>query len=170
MAMSTSDTALTQVEAILEEMLLLCSGCEEYNVWMLRLLAASDELKPLSGLSENEKAFRSGPFNVLLRQLIAYYINMVRTVPLTDHIFCPWLDSQRWRSKNALSAIANAKVAHHLNQVAGAVCMLRSTSMKAFGILLTQLAFCRKNFIWSRMWPKPSALTNFLGMPSPQAW
>ena len=65
------------MEAILEEMLLLCSGCEEYNMWMLHSLAASSDSKPLSGTSEQQKAFRSGPFNVLLRQLIAYYINMV---------------------------------------------------------------------------------------------
>ncbi|KAK9828174.1 hypothetical protein WJX74_001770 [Apatococcus lobatus] len=65
-----------QVEAYLEEMLLLCSRSEEYNLWMLQSLAAFDVSQALAASSEQEKAFRSGPFNVLLRQLIAYYINL----------------------------------------------------------------------------------------------
>ena len=61
----------------MEEMLLLCSRSEEYNAWILQSLKDSGPTKDLTGVLEQEKAFRSGPFNVLLRQLIAYYINMV---------------------------------------------------------------------------------------------
>lgn len=66
-----------QVEAFLEEMLLLCSRSEEYNLWILQSLAGSHESELVAASSEQEKVFRSGPFNVSLRQLIAYYINMV---------------------------------------------------------------------------------------------
>lgn len=58
-------------------MLLLCSRSEEYNLWILRSLAGSHESQALAASSEQERAFRSGPFNAMLRQLIAYYINMV---------------------------------------------------------------------------------------------
>lgn len=71
----------SQVEAFLEEMLVLCSRSEEYNLWILRSLAVTDSPELLAGSTEQQKVFRSGPFNVLLRQLIAYYINMVRLAP-----------------------------------------------------------------------------------------
>lgn len=78
-----------QVEAFLEEMLLLCSRSEEYNLWILQSLASSHEAQPLSASNEQERAFRSGPFNAMLRQLIAYYINMVSS--FKHHIISYWI-------------------------------------------------------------------------------
>jgi hypothetical protein len=66
-----------QVEGHLEEMLVLCQRSEEYNQFMLARLgqAAAALASPQSADLEN--SFRSGHFNVAVRELIAYYINLV---------------------------------------------------------------------------------------------
>ncbi len=60
-------------------MLMLCQRSEEYNHFMLERMAAACAPKLLGANREN--AFRSGQFNVVVRELIAYYINMVRLTP-----------------------------------------------------------------------------------------
>jgi hypothetical protein len=69
------DCTSGQVEGYLEEMLMLCQRSEEYNHFMLERMAAACAPKLLGANREN--AFRSGQFNVVVRELIAYYINMV---------------------------------------------------------------------------------------------
>ena len=68
-----------QVEALLEEMLRLCSCSQDYNAWIQDALNEKKSSGSLMSTSEEQKAFHAGPFNVLLRQLMAYYINMVRS-------------------------------------------------------------------------------------------
>jgi hypothetical protein len=63
------------VEGYLEEMLVLCQRSEEYNGFMLAKMAEACAPALLGAAREN--AFRSGQFNVVVRELIAYYINMV---------------------------------------------------------------------------------------------
>lgn len=63
----------------LEEMLLLCQRSEEYNTFMLTKLTAAGAASPTAQSSGLENTFRSGQFNVTVRELIAYYINMVCT-------------------------------------------------------------------------------------------
>lgn len=63
------------MEGYLEEMLVLCQRSEEYNSFMLGKMAEACAPALLGAASEN--AFRSGQFNVIVRELIAYYINMV---------------------------------------------------------------------------------------------
>lgn len=55
-------------------MLALCQHSEEYNKWMLDRMAACLAPKPLGAAREN--GFRSGGFNVAVRELIAFYVNM----------------------------------------------------------------------------------------------
>ena len=63
-----------QVEGHLEEMLELCKRSEQYSHFMLG--AAGEAGDPLDPAVENK--FRSGRFNVIVRELIAYYVNLVR--------------------------------------------------------------------------------------------
>ena len=69
-----------QIEGYLEEMLLLCQHSEEYNQFMLAKLtgAAAGMGSPKADTAALENGFRSGQFNVTVRELIAYYINLVR--------------------------------------------------------------------------------------------
>lgn len=68
------------MERYLEEMLVLCQRSEEYNTFMLGKMAEACAPALLGAASEN--AFRSGQFNVIVRELIAYYINMVLRLSL----------------------------------------------------------------------------------------
>eukprot|EP00891_Asterochloris_glomerata_P008941 jgi/Astpho2/8941/Aster-02621 len=61
-----------EVEGHLEEMLELCKRSEQYSHFMLG--AAGEAGDPLDPAAENR--FRSGRFNVIVRELIAYYVNM----------------------------------------------------------------------------------------------
>ena len=72
---------MPQVEGYLEELLLLCQRSEEYAQFVLGAMAAAVAPAVLGAAREN--AFRSGPFNLLVRELVAYYINLVR-LPLED--------------------------------------------------------------------------------------
>ncbi|KAK9830013.1 hypothetical protein WJX72_009198 [[Myrmecia] bisecta] len=63
-----------KVEGCLEEMLLVCQRSEEYNQFMLAKMSGAVAPKALGASREN--TFRSGQFNVVVRELIAYYINM----------------------------------------------------------------------------------------------
>ena len=65
-----------QVEGYLDELLLLCQRSEEYTQFVLGAMAAAVAPAVLGAVREN--AFRSGPFNLLVRELVAYYINLVR--------------------------------------------------------------------------------------------
>ncbi|EIE27386.1 COG4-domain-containing protein [Coccomyxa subellipsoidea C-169] len=67
-----------QIEGYLEEMLLLCQRSEEYNQFMLAKLtaAAAGSGSPKADAASLENSFRSGQFNVTVRELIAYYINL----------------------------------------------------------------------------------------------
>ena len=65
---------MAQVEGHLEEMLELCKRSEQYSHFMLG--AAGEAGDPLDPAVENK--FRSGRFNVIVRELIAYYVNLVR--------------------------------------------------------------------------------------------
>ena len=65
-----------QVEGYLEELLLLCQRSEEYAQYVLGAMAGAVAPAALGAAREN--AFRSGPFNLLVRELIAYYINLAR--------------------------------------------------------------------------------------------
>lgn len=69
-----------QIEGYLEEMLVLCQRSEEYNQFMLAKLtcAAAGSGSPKADTASLENSFRSGQFNVTVRELIAYYINLVR--------------------------------------------------------------------------------------------
>lgn len=69
-----------QIEGYLEEMLLLCQRSEEYNQFMLAKLmsAATGSESPKASSASLENSFHSGQFNVTVRELIAYYINLVR--------------------------------------------------------------------------------------------
>lgn len=62
-------------------MLLLCQRSEEYNQFMLAKLtgAAAGAGSPKADTAALENGFRSGQFNVTVRELIAYYINLVRS-------------------------------------------------------------------------------------------
>ncbi|KAK9907313.1 hypothetical protein WJX75_001280 [Coccomyxa subellipsoidea] len=67
-----------QIEGYLEEMLVLCQRSEEYNQFMLAKLtgAAAGSGSPKADTASLENSFRSGQFNVTVRELIAYYINL----------------------------------------------------------------------------------------------
>jgi len=64
-----------QVEAYLEEILVLYQRSEEYNQYLLACMAAAVAPDPLGGGREN--AFRSGQFNITVRELVSSYINLV---------------------------------------------------------------------------------------------
>ena len=65
---------MSQVEGHLEEMLELCKRSEQYSHFMLGAVGEAGD--PLDPAVENK--FRSGRFNVIVRELIAYYVNLVR--------------------------------------------------------------------------------------------
>lgn len=75
-SISAAFFCLRQVEGYLEELLLLCQRSEEYAQFVLGAMAAAIAPAVLGAAREN--AFRSGPFNLLVRELVAYYINLVR--------------------------------------------------------------------------------------------
>ena len=64
-----------QVEAYLEEILVLYQRSEEYNQYVLACMANAVAPDPLGGGREN--AFRSGQFNITVRELVSSYINLV---------------------------------------------------------------------------------------------
>jgi hypothetical protein len=64
-----------QVEAYLEEILVLYQRSEEYNTYLLACMANAVAPEPLGGSREN--AFRSGQFNITVRELVSSYINLV---------------------------------------------------------------------------------------------
>ncbi len=67
------------MEGYLEELLLLCQRSEEYAQFVLAAMAAAAAPAPLGAAREN--AFRSSPFSLLVRELVAYYINLARPPP-----------------------------------------------------------------------------------------
>lgn len=71
-----SRCVVVQLEGTLEEMLIICQRAEEYNQFMLVKAAAMCAPNPMPAAREN--ALRSGAFNTSVRELISYYINMVR--------------------------------------------------------------------------------------------
>lgn len=66
---------MTQMEGLLEEMLMLCQRGEEYNQFMALKLAEAFSPKAVPTAQEN--AFRVGAFNTAVRELTSYYINIV---------------------------------------------------------------------------------------------
>jgi hypothetical protein len=66
-----------QVEAYLEEILALYQRSEEYNTYLLACMANAVAPELLGGAREN--AFRSGQFNITVRELVTSYINLVRS-------------------------------------------------------------------------------------------
>ena len=63
------------VEEYLEEVLVLYQRCEEYNQYLLAAMADAVAPDPLGPTREH--AFRSGDFNVTVRELVSHYINLV---------------------------------------------------------------------------------------------
>ena len=68
-----------QVAGHLEEMLGLAKASEQYNQYMMGNM--SDAVAPEALDPEVDNRFRSGQFNVTIRELIAYYIAMVSLTP-----------------------------------------------------------------------------------------
>lgn len=66
-----------QVEEYLDEVLVLAQLCDEYNQYVLA--AMSEATAPESLGAARENSFRSGAFNQTVRELVSYYIQMVRT-------------------------------------------------------------------------------------------
>jgi len=65
-----------QVEEYLDEVLVLAQLCDEYNQYVLA--AMSEATAPESLGAARENSFRSGAFNQTVRELVSYYIQMVR--------------------------------------------------------------------------------------------
>lgn len=65
-----------QVEEYLDEVLVLAQMCDEYNQYVLA--AMSEATAPESLGAARENSFRSGVFNQTVRELVSYYIQMVR--------------------------------------------------------------------------------------------
>ena len=63
------------MEGYLEEMLLLCQRSEEYNQFIAGKLAEDHRLT--GGDAPPDPSQLATSFNNLLRELVAYYINMV---------------------------------------------------------------------------------------------
>ena len=76
----------------LEEMLSLAKSSEQYSQYMMGSM--QDALAPAPLDPDVEKRFRSGPFSVTIRELIAYYIAMV-SLP------CPTLSDYVLRTTSA---------------------------------------------------------------------
>ncbi len=78
-ALSTSPAPVDprQVESYLEEILILYQRSEEYNQYALACMANAVAPDALGGKREN--AFRSGQFNITVRELVSSYINLVST-------------------------------------------------------------------------------------------
>lgn len=68
--------ALWQVEGHLEEMVRLAKSSEQFNQYMMGSMQDAVGSTPLDAAVEER--FRSGQFTVTVRELIAYYIAMVR--------------------------------------------------------------------------------------------
>ena len=66
-----------QVEEYLDEVLALAQLCDEYNQYVLA--AMNEATAPESLGAARENSFRSGAFNQTVRELVSYYIQMVRT-------------------------------------------------------------------------------------------
>ena len=65
-----------QLEGALEEMLVLCQRAEEYTQFILEAAAGPSSPSKTSAARENQ--LRSGQFNTAVRELMSYYINLVR--------------------------------------------------------------------------------------------
>ena len=68
---------MAQVEGFLEEMVLLCQRSEEYSQFMGAKIGASAGAAPAEA-SARETAFRGGAFNMAVRELVSYYMALVR--------------------------------------------------------------------------------------------
>ncbi len=77
----------------MEEMLLLCQRSEEYNQFMLAKLGSAGAVSPTAESAGLENTFRSGHFNMAVRELIAYYINMVRKWPPILSVFPSYMSA-----------------------------------------------------------------------------
>ena len=71
-----------QVEEYLDEVLALAQLCDEYNQYVLA--AMNEATAPESLGAARENSFRSGAFNQTVRELVSYYIQMVRI----EGLFC----------------------------------------------------------------------------------
>lgn len=68
---------LVQIEGFLEEMVLLCQRSEEYNQFMVaKIGAVADAAK--TEADAREASFRGGAFNMAVRELVSYYMALVR--------------------------------------------------------------------------------------------
>lgn len=66
-----------QVEALLEEMLLLCQRSEEYNAFMLAKLNAGAAQQPAAaGSPAAANTFKSGQFNRAVHEMVGHYIGL----------------------------------------------------------------------------------------------
>ena len=68
---------MAQVEGFLEEMVLLCQRSEEYSQFMVAKIGAAAGAAPAEA-SARETAFRGGAFNMAVRELVSYYMALVR--------------------------------------------------------------------------------------------
>lgn len=83
-----------QVEALLEEMLLLCQRSEEYNAFMLAKLNAGSQ--PSGGLSPAAaNTFKTGQFNRAVHEMVGHYIgleeyylieNVSKAIRIDEHV------------------------------------------------------------------------------------
>lgn len=68
-----------QIEGFLEEMVLLCQRSEEYNQFVVAKLGAVASTAKAEAATR-ETAFRGGAFNMAVRELVSYYMALVRTL------------------------------------------------------------------------------------------
>ncbi len=68
---------MVQIEGFLEEMVLLCQRSEEYNQFIIAKIGAlADAAK--AEADAREASFRGGAFNMAVRELVSYYMALVR--------------------------------------------------------------------------------------------
>ena len=68
---------VAQIEGFLEEMVLLCQRSEEYSQFMVAKIGTAAGAAPAEA-SARETAFRGGAFNMAVRELVSYYMALVR--------------------------------------------------------------------------------------------
>ena len=66
------------MEEYLDEVLILYQRSEEYNQYVLAVMA--DAVSPKALGTAHEAAFRSGAFHVAVRELVTYCINLARSL------------------------------------------------------------------------------------------